>query len=426
MDFIIWGSGYRGRHVCQFIGEKRTAAFIDQDIKKQGKKVYGKDVISYAQYRTKYKDRFIIVSPNNSDEIVRLLEEDKEVKYFILSEEIGECFGWGQKDILECLFKRVVKGIPNIIFGINLISMILMDELQTRGYGEVKIVPHKTMRAEKKLIFKKKYPKEYTESLDNIQVDVNAFLAKREMRDQCQLYRHFLNARDFFKQYSNYYNAEIEKFRNVHKNETCVIVATGPSIRVDDLDILKNKHMITLSMNKIFHVFDKTEWRPDYYFVNDRMVFSQNMDSICRMDVKYKFVSDNCKINSNNGFLRHHLNVCEGCYDNVQDFSDDAAWGIYFGSTVTYSCIQFAVYMGFKVIYLLGVDFNYGKMGEKGNHFYEQEDKINFSFLENGSLKAYHIARQYAEDHDIKIFNATRGGKLEVFDRVDFDEIFNN
>ena len=179
-------------------------------------------------------------------------------------------------------------------------------------------------------------------------------------------------------------------------------------------------------MNKIFHVFDKTEWRPDYYFVNDRMVFSQNMDSICRMDVKYKFVSDNCKINSNNGFLRHHLNVCEGCYDNVQDFSDDAAWGIYFGSTVTYSCIQFAVYMGFKVIYLLGVDFNYGKMGEKGNHFYEQEDKINFSFLENGSLKAYHIARQYAEDHDIKIFNATRGGKLEVFDRVDFDEIFNN
>ena len=39
MDFIIWGSGYRGRHVCQFIGEKRTAAFIDQDIKKQGKKL---------------------------------------------------------------------------------------------------------------------------------------------------------------------------------------------------------------------------------------------------------------------------------------------------------------------------------------------------------------------------------------------------
>ena len=43
---------------------------------------------------------------------------------------------------------------------------------------------------------------------------------------------------------------------------------------------------------------------------------------------------------------------------------------------------------------------------------------------ENEQLKAYQKAKQYAETHGIKIYNATRGGKLEVFERVDFDSLF--
>lgn len=33
-------------------------------------------------------------------------------------------------------------------------------------------------------------------------------------------------------------------------------------------------------------------------------------------------------------------------------------------------------------------------------------------------------AREYADGHGIKIYNATRGGKLEVFERVNFDKLF--
>lgn len=32
-------------------------------------------------------------------------------------------------------------------------------------------------------------------------------------------------------------------------------------------------------------------------------------------------------------------------------------------------------------------------------------------------------AKQYADTHGVRIFNATRGGKLDVFERVDLDEI---
>ena len=40
------------------------------------------------------------------------------------------------------------------------------------------------------------------------------------------------------------------------------------------------------------------------------------------------------------------------------------------------------------------------------------------------NLLAYQSAKKYADAHGIKIYNATRGGNLEVFERVDFDSLF--
>lgn len=38
--------------------------------------------------------------------------------------------------------------------------------------------------------------------------------------------------------------------------------------------------------------------------------------------------------------------------------------------------------------------------------------------------RAFISAKRYADTHDIKIYNETRGGMLEVFERVDFDTLF--
>ena len=38
--------------------------------------------------------------------------------------------------------------------------------------------------------------------------------------------------------------------------------------------------------------------------------------------------------------------------------------------------------------------------------------------------KAYEIAEQYSREHGFRIYNATRGGALEVFERVNFDDLF--
>ena len=38
--------------------------------------------------------------------------------------------------------------------------------------------------------------------------------------------------------------------------------------------------------------------------------------------------------------------------------------------------------------------------------------------------KSYKIAKLYSEKKGIKIFNSTRGGHLEVFDRIDLNTVF--
>ena len=85
--------------------------------------------------------------------------------------------------------------------------------------------------------------------------------------------------------------------------------------------------------------------------------------------------------------------------------------------------------MGFAEIFLLGVDFNYTKnVYDHQNHFEgcdtpQNRIRLNTVYPER-TLLAYQAANKYCKEHEIKICNATRGGKLEEFERVNFDSLF--
>ena len=90
--------------------------------------------------------------------------------------------------------------------------------------------------------------------------------------------------------------------------------------------------------------------------------------------------------------------------------------------------------MGFKEIYLLGVDCDYNVFrkadGEiitsrmKINHFHPEYVETLYTVDIGLQTAGYQAAREYADNNGLKIYNATRGGKLEVFERVDFDRSF--
>ena len=102
-----------------------------------------------------------------------------------------------------------------------------------------------------------------------------------------------------------------------------------------------------------------------------------------------------------------------------------------------YTAVQLAAYMGFSEIYLIGVDHHFHiSQNNKGeivvdnsvkDYFSDKynEDKANL-YIPNTekSTMTYVAMKAHCDKRGIRVFNATRGGKLEVFSRVDFDTLF--
>lgn len=234
------------------------------------------------------------------------------------------------------------------------------------------------------------------------------------------------------------YNAEgekISKLKNKHLGKRCFILGNGPSLSVEDLEKLKNE--ITFASNKIFLLFDKTNWRPTYYSIFDSKMLKNIYKDLYKISLQNLFLPMRAK-------TEYDLNLENTMYFNFLEssinpkepmFSRDVSKIIFTGYTVTYVSIQMAIYMGFKEIYLIGVDHSYNTYIEDGkvvtteskdyfseNYINTMEDR-NLPQLSYSTL-AYIKAQQFASDNGVKIYNATRGGKLEVFPRVDLDSIF--
>ena len=61
------------------------------------------------------------------------------------------------------------------------------------------------------------------------------------------------------------------------------------------------------------------------------------------------------------------------------------------------------------------------------NHFingYREPGEVVYNAPLDDLTQAFVNARAYSDQNNIKILNATRGGHLEVFERVDFDQLF--
>ncbi|WP_226677969.1 6-hydroxymethylpterin diphosphokinase MptE-like protein [Mesobacillus jeotgali] len=227
----------------------------------------------------------------------------------------------------------------------------------------------------------------------------------------------------------------IKSMKNVHLNKRCFIIGNGPSLDIEDLDQLKGE--ITFAFNRIYYIFEKTDWRPTYYCSEDDKTIFKSKDEINNLILANKFFPINFPRDYKINFDNAHYYLFKFRGKNVEpDFADDIVKGIYWGNTVAYTAIQMAVYMGIKEIYLLGVDHTFSKMvNDKGETIIDPSVKDYFSEEYNNdkdelytpnierSTRAFTAAKRYADNNGIKIYNASRGGKLEVFERVDFDKI---
>ena len=227
----------------------------------------------------------------------------------------------------------------------------------------------------------------------------------------------------------------LRPLKNSHRGQACVIIGNGPSLRVEDLTRLHELGIVTFACNRIHLIFDQTPWRPTYYFMSDEKLIQQYTPDF-EVPLARRFFPKAYRQQIQNG---RFYNTYQFDYQHEGRFSLDAGKGVYPGCSVTTEMIQFAYFMGFSECYPIGVDFSYSITRKLDDTTYTYQGENNYfipGYLKpgevadmpnvNANLLAFHAAREAIEGQGRLICNATRGGKLEVFQRISLDALLDS
>lgn len=223
---------------------------------------------------------------------------------------------------------------------------------------------------------------------------------------------------------------KIKSLKGNYNGKRCFIIATGPSLKLEDLNLIKNE--FTFGMNSIINTFDNTTFRPSFYGIQDHIVYNKLQDSILRYYEGKNNVFVSSRIKSKFKVDKHWivfpLDMVYHAYkrrfknEYKVRWSSNPSLNLYSGFSITYSLIVLAIYMGFSDIYLLGADCDFS--GEKV-HFqdYGVIDKQIYSAKERNLAGYKALYEMMKKLNTFKIYNCTRGGKLEIFQRVKLEEV---
>lgn len=250
-----------------------------------------------------------------------------------------------------------------------------------------------------------------------------------------------------FKTKRKIYGYDKENIRRFHElkgkynGKRIFIIGNGPSLNSQALYLLKNEYK--MCFNRFQFLADRVGWYPELFAITDDLVIKDMKDVINNSivpNVDYAFFPD---LHPSNIDYRKYVEKKDNVYwlyVDKTDFSTNLPFcGI--NKTVVNAGIQIAAYMGFTDIYLLGVDMTFGQQKvEKinsrvwvskesdNNHFdprYYGKGRVYHNPTVESMLNRFEICKEFYSDKGVNIYNAGFGGKLETFERKDFDELLN-
>ncbi len=238
------------------------------------------------------------------------------------------------------------------------------------------------------------------------------------------------------------HNSRNIELKNKYAGKRCFIIGTGGSLTKEDLERLKGEY--TFGCNRLYKMFPEINWRPTFYCFYD----AQRIRML-KEDLPY--ILDNCGYLFTSAGIKGELDESlienakvyfvhvekEKYFPKLPQFSEDITTCVYDGQTVLYMAAQIAIYLGFTEIYYLGADNHYSvELNLDGSVRYDSSvkdypDAIGGMELASSVIPqmelttmSFEAVKKYASAHGIKVQNATRGGCLEVFERVSYDELF--
>ncbi len=226
-----------------------------------------------------------------------------------------------------------------------------------------------------------------------------------------------------------------------YKSRRCFIVAPGPSLAYKDLSFLKDE--ITIALNLSILTLNLFDINPTFSIVADKYQYSNFSAAYEALTfnkpTKKIIVASACDTfperlkDSSTFFFPNKLQ------QEIPSFSENCVeQGFARGKTVAFDAIQFAYYLGFKEIYIIGMDMGMGEEWGISGHSYEVHKNKKFPDLIFPDKNSYEITRgapghpEYVpfiekcmslaniafKKEGRKIFNDIRSA-LDIFDKKD-------
>ena len=222
-------------------------------------------------------------------------------------------------------------------------------------------------------------------------------------------------------------------FKDIHKGKRAFIIGNGPSLKQTDLSKLKNE--ITFGMNRFYVAFPELGFQTTYFASINNLVIEQFVEDISALPMP-KFLSWRSHRFFNERTYNDTTNFIYTSYTG-QKFSNDVRGRVWEGATVTTVALQVAFHMGFDQVILIGVDHNFASKGDANQTITSEGDDPNH-FMPNyfgkgvrwqlpdldTSEVGYLMAREAYTQAGRQVIDATVGGKLTVFPKVDYNSLF--
>jgi hypothetical protein len=244
------------------------------------------------------------------------------------------------------------------------------------------------------------------------------------------------------------------RFYNIHSGENCFIVCNGPSINEQNLAALKGQTVISVSSG--YHHPDFQTYSPRYHCTPRLSIGQVATMAQTTLDTAIKWlremhasvgdaevfhsIDDAPLIRRLDPSCGRRVNyLCmAGSFSGNKMQTIDITRVIPGVTTVPIMALMIALYMGFKEIYLLGVDHDSYRT-RVYNQFFDPRRQFGGGVtgftgpvdtpVAEELLIYFNIFMQYrsllsiAHSRGVRIYNATRGGALEELPRVDLDEV---
>jgi hypothetical protein len=203
-----------------------------------------------------------------------------------------------------------------------------------------------------------------------------------------------------------------KKYKNKHQGDRCFIIGNGPSLLKENLSLLKNEKIFIC--NKGWEAFNISLSHYDYYVLSDANVARFNLTDIEEKVTSPRFYSS--VVSRKVPELKTEYIIFNRIKSKLiktfpKNFND--GWGKV--ATVVLDAVMIAYFMGFKEIYLLGVDLDYTS---NNTHFYKDDtreikskDVMNIDYV----LATATAITQHLNKRNCNLVNLSKGYKIKGF-----------